>query len=51
MPIYSFTKELSDKLKEDYLKEEEIKVLEKIDPKDMYLQDLNELKKNFKLEN
>jgi hypothetical protein len=47
MPIYSLTKELSDKLKRIILKRKS----EKIDPKDMYLQDLNELKKNFKLEN
>lgn len=51
MPIYSLTKELFEKLKEDYIKkEEEIKILEKVEPKNMYLDDLNELKKKFKIE-
>ena len=49
MPIYSLTKEMYDKLKEDFkLKKEEIVKLEATDPKDMYLDDLNELKKKFK---
>jgi len=49
MPIYSLTKEMFDKLKEDFsAKKEEIKVLEATDPKDMYLLDLTELKKKFK---
>ena len=49
MPIYSLTKELFDKLKEDFkLKKEEIEVLKATDPKDMYLLDLSELKKKFK---
>lgn len=49
MPIYSLTKELFDKLKEDFkLKKEEIEKLKATDPKDMYLDDLNELKKKFK---
>ncbi len=49
MPIYSLTKEVFEKLKEDFKsKKEEIKVLEATDPKDMYLQDLNDLKKKFK---
>jgi DNA topoisomerase-2 len=49
MPIYSLTKEMYDKLKEDFkLKKEEIAKLESTDPKDMYLDDLNELKKKFK---
>lgn len=49
MPIYSLTKEMYDKLKEDFkIKKEEIKVLEETDPKDMYLLDLSELKKKFK---
>ncbi len=49
MPIYSLTKEMYDKLKEDFkLKKEEIVRLEATDPKDMYLDDLNELKKKFK---
>jgi DNA topoisomerase-2 len=49
MPIYSLTKELFDKLKEDFTtKKGEIKKLEETDPKDMYLDDLNDLKKKFK---
>ena len=49
MPIYSLTKELFDKLKEDFTsKKAEIKKLEETDPKDMYLDDLNDLKKKFK---
>ena len=49
MPIYSLTKELFEKLKSDFTtKREEIKVLEETDPKDMYLLDLDELKKKFK---
>ena len=49
MPIYSLTKELFEKLKEDFTeKKMEIKKLEETDPKDMYLDDLNELKKKFK---
>lgn len=49
MPIYSLTKELFEKLKTDFTsKKEEIKKLESTDPKDMYIEDLNELKKNFK---
>ncbi len=49
MPIYSLTKEMYDKLKEDFtIKKEEIKTLEATYPKDMYILDLNELKKKFK---
>lgn len=49
MPIYSLTKELFEKLKEDFrAKKEEIKKLEGTDPKDMYLEDLAELVKKFK---
>ena len=49
MPIYSLTKEVFDKLKEDFsAKKEEIKALEATDPKDMYILDLTELKKKFK---
>ena len=49
MPIYSLTKELYEKIKEDFLsKKEEIKILEATDPKDMYLLDLTELKKSDK---
>ena len=49
MPIYSLTKELYDKLKEDYKnKKVEIETIEKTDPKDMYKSDLHDLKKKFK---
>ena len=49
MPIYSLTKELFDKLKEDFVaKKVDIKRLEETDTKDMYLDDLSELKKKFK---
>lgn len=49
MPIYSLTKELFEKLKEDFkLKKEDIEKLKSTDPKDMYLLDLSELKKKFK---
>ena len=49
MPIYSLTKEMYDKLREDFtIKKEEIKTLEATDPKDMYILDLTELKKRFK---
>ncbi len=49
MPIYSLTKEVFDKLKADFVeKKTEIQKMEETDPKDMYIQDLNELKKKFK---
>lgn len=49
MPIYSLTKEMYEKLKEDFkLKKEEISKLQGTHPKDMYMDDLNELKKKFK---
>jgi len=49
MPIYSLTKEVFDKLKSDFTsKKEEIEVLKSKDPKELYLKDLNDLKKNFK---
>lgn len=49
MAIYSLTKEMYEKLKEEFkLKKEEIIKLEATDPKDMYLLDLSELKKKFK---
>ena len=49
MPIYSLTKEVFDKLKEDFAsKKEEIEKLKLIDPKDMYLDDLSDLKKRMK---
>ena len=49
MPIYSLTKEIFEKLKEDFTaKKAEIKILEETDPKDMYLLDLDDLKKKFK---
>jgi len=49
MPIYSLTKEMFEKLKEDFkLKKEEIEALKLVQPKDMYLEDLSELKKKIK---
>jgi DNA topoisomerase-2 len=49
MPIYSLTKEIFDKLKEEFVsKKEEIEILKKIETRDMYLDDLNELKKKLK---
>lgn len=49
MSLYSLTKELFEKMKQDFTgKKEEIKILESTDPKDMYLLDLSELKKKFK---
>lgn len=49
MPIYSLTKEMFEKLKEDFkLKKEEIEALKLVQPKDMYLDDLSELKKKMK---
>lgn len=49
MSIYSLTKELFEKLKEDFTKKkQEIKDLEETDPKNMYLEDLQELKKRYK---
>ncbi len=49
MSIYSLTKELYDRLKEDYKnKKIEIETIEKTDPKDMYKTDLLELKKKIK---
>lgn len=49
MPIYSLTIEMFEKLKEDFKnKKEEIASLKLIDPKDMYLEDLSELKKKIK---
>jgi DNA topoisomerase-2 len=49
MPIYSLTKEVFDKLKEDFSnKRDEIERLKLIEPKDMYLEDLQELKKKLK---
>lgn len=49
MPIWSLTKELYEKLKNDFkLKKDEIEVTSKLEPKDMYLDDLSELKKKIK---
>lgn len=49
MPIYSLTKELFEKMKSDFLKKkEDIKVYDLIEPKSMYIDDLNELKKKFR---
>jgi DNA topoisomerase-2 len=49
MPIYSLTKEMFEKLKEDFSnKKDEIEKLKLVDSKDMYLEDLSELKKKVK---
>lgn len=49
MSIWSLTKEMYDKLKEDYLiKKKELEELSKVNPRDMYLDDLSELKKKLK---
>jgi hypothetical protein len=49
MPIYSLTQELWEKLKEDFQKKKlEHDEYSKIEPKDMYLTDLSELKKKLK---
>jgi DNA topoisomerase-2 len=49
MPIYSLTKELYDKLKEDYKnKKLEIESVQKTESRDMYKSDLVELKKKLK---
>jgi DNA topoisomerase-2 len=49
MAIWSLTKEMFEKLKEDYkTKKFELEELEKVDPKDMYIQDLSDLKKKIK---
>ena len=49
MPIWSLTKEMFDKLKEDFKnKKIEIEELSIINPKDMYVSDLSELKKKLK---
>jgi len=49
MPIFSLTKEMYEKLKEDFIsKKVEIKKIEETDPKNMYLSDLSELSKKFK---
>lgn len=48
MPLWSLTKELFEKLKLDFTaKKEEITELEKIEPKDMYLSELKELKQKI----
>jgi DNA topoisomerase-2 len=48
MPLWSLTKELFEKLKLDFTaKKEEIVELEKIQPKDMYLSELKELKQKI----
>ena len=49
MPIWSLTKEMFEKLKQDFSdKKEEMEKLNLIDPKDMYLNDLSELKRKLK---
>jgi DNA topoisomerase-2 len=51
MPIWSLTKEVFEKLKSDWkTKKEELEVLEASDPKEMYIKDLQELKKKLKSE-
>lgn len=48
MPLWSLTKELFEKLKLDFTaKKEEIVELEKVEPKDMYLSELKELKQKI----
>lgn len=48
MKIWSLTKELFEKLKQDFLDiKVEIETLQKVNPKDMYLDDLKELKKKL----
>lgn len=48
MPLWSLTKELFEKLKQDYTtKKEEVANLEKVEPKNMYLEDLKELKQKI----
>ena len=49
MAIWSLTKEMFDKLKEDYKsKKEEVEKASHLEPKDMYLNDLSDLKKKLK---
>ena len=49
MPIWSLTKEMFEKVKEDFKnKKIEIENLSLIEPKDMYISDLSELKKKLK---
>lgn len=49
MPIWSLTQEMFDKLKDDYRnKKSEMEAFSLIEPKDMYLSDLSELKKKLK---
>lgn len=48
MPLWSLTFEMFEKMKQDWSNlKKEIEDLEKIDPKDMYLTDLKELKKKL----
>ena len=50
MPIWSLTKEMFDKLKEDFkIKKDEMERLSLVDPRAMYLEDLSELKKKIKV--
>jgi DNA gyrase/topoisomerase IV subunit A len=49
MPIHSLTKETFDKIKEDFLnKKSELEKTKSLLPRDMYIDDLVELKKKFK---
>lgn len=51
MPIHSLTKEMFEKMKIDFKeKTNELERLKSIDPKNMYLEDLEDLKKNLKLQ-
>lgn len=49
MPLYSLTKELVDKIAKDIiLQKAELAKLKKVKPKDMYIEDLTQLKKEVK---
>jgi len=49
MPIWSLTKEMFDKLKEDYISNKrEMEDFSKVEPKDMYMTDISDLKKKLK---
>ena len=49
MPLWSLTKEVFDKLKEDFTnKKSELEKLSAVEPKDLYLNDLSQLKSRLK---
>jgi DNA topoisomerase-2 len=49
MPIYSLTKEIYDKLLNDIqIKQKELEIIKKMDAREMYIADLEELKKEIK---